>query len=157
MKLKICRLIKSYLPKRWLFSFTNTSNSKTSVEKLFEELGFTLGEQFEKHEFDLEYLDSKVINGIEYCTYRYLKPEKIQPLGLRVDTVTLYYNCDILKAIQITFCTASEKKFLQIFKEIDMDKTHKKLGERYFYKLKKDEFLVLICSQKFEMTNELDF
>ncbi len=100
---------KSCLVIRWLFSFITTSSSSTTTQEFLNELGFTLGEQFEKHEFDVEFIDLLVLDGIEYSAYKYLKAKDRRPFNLKVEEITLYYNCDILMALNIVIIHFTDK------------------------------------------------
>ncbi len=60
---------------------------------------FCIGEEFDLHQFDLEYLETKTDkNGISYQYYLYvgqLDNEKIQH-------IILAYNCDVLRGVFVT-------------------------------------------------------
>ncbi len=57
---------------------------------------FTIGEEFALHEFELDYLETKLDkNGIELDFYRYRG--NLDNLGVK--EVVLAYNCDILRGV----------------------------------------------------------
>ena len=57
---------------------------------------FTIGEEFALHEFELDYLETKLDkNGIEFNFYRYAGNLD----NLDVEEVILAYNCDVLRGI----------------------------------------------------------
>ena len=57
---------------------------------------FTIGEEFALHEFELDYLETKLDkNGIEFDFYRYTGNLD----NLDVEEVILAYNCDILRGV----------------------------------------------------------
>jgi hypothetical protein len=57
---------------------------------------FLIGEEFALHEFELDYLETKVDNnGIEFNYYRYTGNLD----NLDVEEVILAYNCDILRGV----------------------------------------------------------
>ena len=57
---------------------------------------FTIGEEFALHEFELDYLETKLDkNGIEFDFYRYIGNLD----NLDVEEVILAYNCDVLRGV----------------------------------------------------------
>ncbi len=57
---------------------------------------FLIGEEFALHEFELDYLETKLDkNGIELDFYRYRG--NLDALG--VEEVILAYNCDVLRGV----------------------------------------------------------
>lgn len=57
---------------------------------------FTIGEEFALHEFELDYLETKLDkNGIAFNFYRYAG--NLDDLGL--EEVILAYNCDVLRGV----------------------------------------------------------
>ncbi len=57
---------------------------------------FTIGEEFASHEFELDYLETKLDkNGIEFDFYRYTG--NLDDLGVK--EVILAYNCDVLRGV----------------------------------------------------------
>lgn len=57
---------------------------------------FTIGEEFALHEFELDYLETKLDkNEIEFDFYRYIGNLD----NLDVEEVILAYNCDILRGV----------------------------------------------------------
>ncbi len=57
---------------------------------------FTIGEEFALHEFELDYLETKLDkNGIEFEFYRYTG--NLDDLGVK--EVILAYNCDVLRGV----------------------------------------------------------
>jgi len=57
---------------------------------------FLIGEEFALHEFELDYLETKVDdNGIEFNYYRYTGNLD----NLDVEEVILAYNCDVLRGV----------------------------------------------------------
>ncbi len=57
---------------------------------------FLIGEEFALHEFELDYLETKLDkNGIEFDFYRYTGNLD----NLDVEEIILAYNCDILRGV----------------------------------------------------------
>lgn len=84
MKLIFLRSIRSHLILRWLFSVIGFGKSKYTKQLLLDYLKFSIGEQYEVHEFDLTYL--KEVEGDEYVydAYEYHKGDIRAFLGLKL-------------------------------------------------------------------------
>lgn len=78
-------------------------------------LPFTLGEQFELYEFELDMVETILIGDYEYEVYRCSNKlfEKIKILGL--NDVLLYYNADILAKVNYRFKSNSIKRVMNLF------------------------------------------
>lgn len=63
---------------------------------------FTIGEQYELHEFDLEYAKTVFIGNQEYVVYRYIEKDIKTLFGYKVKEIQLYYNGDILYKVVYT-------------------------------------------------------
>ena len=61
---------------------------------------FKIGEQYEKQEFYLQRINTLLLGDLEYEVYRHLSEMRIELLGVLVKSVMLYYNADILSAVQ---------------------------------------------------------
>ena len=60
---------------------------------------FLIGEEFALHEFELDYLETKVDNnGIGFNYYRYTG--SLENLGAK--EIILAYNCDVLRGVIIS-------------------------------------------------------
>jgi len=59
-------------------------------------LPFQIGEQYDLHEFDLEYLKTVFIRKYEYIVYKYIKNDIPTLYGFKIKEIQLYYNGDIL-------------------------------------------------------------
>jgi len=60
---------------------------------------FKIGEQYEKHEFDLDWLETIFENNLRYEVYQYIGNNKITIFGFEVQKTLLAYNCDFLAGI----------------------------------------------------------
>lgn len=88
---------------------------------------FKIGEQYEKHEFDLDWVKTIFENNLRYEVYQYIGNNKIIIFGFEVQKTLLAYNCDFLSGIFyfIEFSKYSdliEKLILKICKKIESDK-----------------------------------
>lgn len=90
------RYFKSHLI-RWLFSIIGIPKDE---KKLLKELKFTIGEQYENYEFDLQEQGSKTVNGLTYEIYLYTKGTSQTLFGLSVKSIFLYFNGDILSCVE---------------------------------------------------------
>ena len=61
---------------------------------------FKIGEQYEKQEFYLQRINTLLLGDLEYEVYRHLSEMRIELLGVLIKSVMLYYNADILSAVQ---------------------------------------------------------
>lgn len=67
-------------------------------------LPFQIDSQFEKFEFDVNFIDEIVgKDGLHYLLYFYNKIDKIKMYGFRVNYIALYFNCDLLAGVEIVF------------------------------------------------------
>lgn len=94
------RYYKSHLI-RWLFSIIGLKPKGT--KQLLKELKFTIGEQYENYEFELENRGSKTVNGLTYEIYLYTKGTSQILFGLPVKSIYLYFNGDILSCVEYEF------------------------------------------------------
>lgn len=60
---------------------------------------FKIGKQYEKHEFDLDRVETIFENNLRYEVYRYIGNNKITIFGFEVQKTLLAYNCDFLADI----------------------------------------------------------
>jgi len=105
MKLIFLRSIGSHLILRWLFSVIGLGKSKYTKQLLLDYLRFSIGEQYEVHEFDLTYL--KEVEGDEYVydAYEYHKGDIRAFLGLKLTKgILLFYNADVLSGVAYKLC-----------------------------------------------------
>ncbi|EKT4551557.1 hypothetical protein JE945_000686 [Flavobacterium psychrophilum] len=60
---------------------------------------FKIGEQYEKYEFDLDWVETIFENHLRYEVYQYIGNNKITIFGFEVQKTLLAYNCDFLAGI----------------------------------------------------------
>lgn len=82
---------------------------------------FTIGEAYEKNEFNLESIKSTFNNGLEYEVYMFDKSISKVFFGSDIVEIYLYYNADVLSMIQVIFKeNADFLLLLEMFKSIDI-------------------------------------
>ncbi|NDI98714.1 hypothetical protein GWA97_06470 [Flavobacterium sp. LaA7.5] len=82
---------------------------KAKLYKLFK---FSIDEELDKYEFNLEYLSSIITdNNLGFETYRYEKKDINTFLGYNVKEVLLSYNADLLAGVTYFLQT---KKFIKV-------------------------------------------
>ncbi|MCB6062376.1 hypothetical protein LVDJXP189_1400012 [Flavobacterium psychrophilum] len=64
-----------------------------------KKIKFKIGEQYEKHEFDLDWVETIFENNLRYEVYQYIGKRKITIFGFEVQKTLLAYNCDFLAGI----------------------------------------------------------
>ncbi len=64
-----------------------------------KKIKFKIGEQYEKHEFDLDSEETIFENNLRYEVYQYIGNNKITIFGFEVQKTLLAYNCDFLAGI----------------------------------------------------------
>ncbi|SNB23951.1 hypothetical protein NO004_140015 [Flavobacterium psychrophilum] len=87
---------------------------------------FKIGEQYEKHEFDLDWVETIFENNLRYEVYQYIGNNKITIFGFEVQKTLLAYNCDFLSGIFYfidfdKYPNLIEKLNLKISKKIESD------------------------------------
>lgn len=87
---------------------------------------FKIGEQYEKHEFDLDWEETIFENNLRYEVYQYIGNNKITIFGFEVQKTLLAYNCDFLAGIFYfidfdKYPNLIEKLNLKISKKIESD------------------------------------
>jgi hypothetical protein len=60
---------------------------------------FKIGEQYEKHEFDLEWVETIFNNNLRYEIYQYIGSNTVTILNFKVQKTLLAYNCDFLSGV----------------------------------------------------------
>ena len=68
-------------------------------KKLQEELKFKIGEQYGKHEFELDWVKSILDNNLRFEVYQYIGKDKITIFDCEVQKILLVYNCDFLAGV----------------------------------------------------------
>jgi hypothetical protein len=68
-------------------------------KKLQQELKFRIGEQYEKYEFELDWVTSMIDNNLRYEVYRYIGKDKSSIFNFEIDKILLAYNCDFLAGV----------------------------------------------------------
>lgn len=87
--------------KRWLFLVTGIFRSE---KNLLKTLRFTIGEQYENHEFVLSSKGEKTVNKICYEIYLYEKDDFKTLFDLPISRgIVLLFNADILSAVYYRF------------------------------------------------------
>ncbi len=61
-----------------------------------KKIKFKIGEQYEKHEFELDWVKSVLDGNLRYEVYQYIGKDKIIIFGFLVHKTFLAYNCDFL-------------------------------------------------------------
>lgn len=64
-----------------------------------KKIKFKIGEQYEKHEFDLDWAETMFDNNLRYEIYSYIGSSKITIHDFEVKKTFLAYNCDFLAHI----------------------------------------------------------
>ncbi len=102
---------------------------------------FKIGEQYEKHEFDLDWVETIFENNLRYEVYQYIGNNKITIFGLEVQKTLLAYNCDFLAGIFY---------FIEFDKYPDLiEKLILKIGKKIeFYNFKNCVLLSITSSKK---------
>ncbi len=70
---------------------------------LLQKLHFTIGEEFEKNEFNVKTGNSFYVDALEYESYTYIKGDIKSILGLNINSIQLFYNADVLCAVKYEF------------------------------------------------------
>ncbi|WP_158728210.1 MULTISPECIES: hypothetical protein [unclassified Flavobacterium] len=103
---------------------------------------FKIGEQYEKHEFDLDWVETIFENNLRYEVYQYIGNNKITIFDFEVQKTILAYNCDFLAGI---FYFIESDKYPDLIEKLNL-KISKKIESENF----KNCFLLLItCSKKY--------
>jgi len=68
-------------------------------KKTQKELNFKIGEQYGKHEFELDWVKSVMDNDLRYEVYQYIGNYKITIFGYEAYRILLAYNCDFLSGV----------------------------------------------------------
>lgn len=68
-------------------------------KKLQQELKFRIGEQYGKHEFELDWVTSVLDDNLRYEVYKYIGKDKTSVFDFEIDKILLAYNCDFLAGI----------------------------------------------------------
>ena len=87
---------------------------------------FKIGEQYEKHEFDLDWVETIFEEHLRYEVYQYIGKGKITLFSFEVQKTLLAYNCDFLSGIfyfldSDKYPDLIEKPNLKIGKKIESD------------------------------------
>ena len=67
--------------------------------KLQKELKFKIGEQYGKHEFELDWVKSVFDNRLRFEVYQYIGKDKTTIFDCEVQKILLAYNCDFLSGV----------------------------------------------------------
>ena len=104
-------------------------------KKLQQELKFKIGEQYEKYEFELDWVTSVIDTNLRYEVYRYIGKDKSSIFNFEIHKILLAYNCDFLAGVfyfikgncyfrrpseiqKDTFCTSRIINLIEINKNI---------------------------------------
>lgn len=92
-----------------------------------KKIKFKIGEQYEKHEFDLDWVETIFENNLRYEVYQYIGINKITIFDFEVQKTLLAYNCDFLSGIfyfieSDKYPDLIEKLNLKIGKKIESNK-----------------------------------
>ena len=74
-------------------------NTMPMNKKLQQELKFRIGEQYEKYEFELDWVTSVLDNNLRYEVYRYIGKDKTSMFNFEIHKILLAYNCDFLAGV----------------------------------------------------------
>lgn len=85
------------------------------TKRLQKELKFSIGEQYGKHEFELDWLKSILDNNLRYEVYQYIGNDKRTIFDLEVHRILLAYNCDFLSGV---FYFVKGDNYFKILSEI---------------------------------------
>ncbi|WP_094134537.1 hypothetical protein [Flavobacterium psychrophilum] len=105
-----------------------------------KKIKFKIGEQYEKHEFDLDWVETIFENHLRYEVYQYIGNNKITIFGFEVQKTLLAYNCDFLAGI---FYFIEFDKYPDLIEKLNL-KISKKIESENF----KNCFLLSITSNK---------
>lgn len=93
-------------------------------KKLQQELKFRIGEQYEKYEFELDWVTSVLDNNLRYEVYTYTGKDKSSIFNFEINKILLAYNCDFLAGLFYIFKSSSNSSPIIITKE-NNGKIHK--------------------------------
>jgi len=105
-----------------------------------KKIKFNIGEQYEKHEFDLDWVETIFENNLRYEVYEYIGNNKITIFGFEVQKTILAYNCDFLAGI---FYFIEFSKYPDLIEKLNL-KIVKKIESKNF----KNCVLLSITSSK---------
>ncbi len=106
-----------------------------------KKIKFKIGEQYEKHEFDLDWLKTIFENNLRYEVYQYIGNNKITIFGFEVQKTLMAYNCDFLSGI---FYIIEFDKYPDLIEKLNL-KISKKIES---YKFKNCALLSITSSKK---------
>jgi len=96
---------------------------------------FTIGESYEKNEFNLQSVKTILIRDLEYEVYKYDKNMSKALFGSGIVEIYLYYNIDILSMIQFTLEEETDLELLiELFNDANLRCT---INERNLYIINK--------------------
>jgi len=73
-------------------------------KQILQELRFTISQQYENYEFDLDCKGEKTINNITYEVYHYINDDFDKLFGIPISKgIFLLFNADILSAVYFSF------------------------------------------------------
>ncbi len=101
---------------------------------------FKIGEQYEKNEFDLDWVETIFENNLRYEVYEYIGNNKITIFRFEIQKTLLTYNCDFLAGI---FYFIEFSKYPDLIEKLNL-KISKKFESENF----KNSVLLLITSSK---------
>ncbi len=105
-----------------------------------KKIKFKIGEQYEKHEFDLDWVETIFKNNLRYEVYQYIGNNKITIFGFEIQKTLLAYNCDFLAGI---FYFIESDKYPDLIEKLNL-KISKKIDSGIF----KNSALLSITSSK---------
>jgi hypothetical protein len=104
-------------------------------KKLQQEIKFRIGEQYGKHEFELDWVTSVLDNNLRYEVYRYIGKDKTNVFNFEIHKILLAYNCDFLAGLFYLLKSSNDPS--------SIIKTNKNIGE-----VKRHKIIKLIQIEK---------
>lgn len=106
---------------------------------MIRKIKFKIGEQYEKHEFDLDWVNTVFENNLRYEVYQYIGNNKITIFGYEVQKTILAYNCDFLAGVFY---------FIEFDKYSDLiEKLNLKISKKIEFSILKNSVLLSITSR----------
>lgn len=109
-------------------------------KKLQQELKFKIGEQYGRHEFDLDWVKSVMDDNLKYEVYKYTGKDKICIFDCKIDKILLAYNCDFLSGV---FYFIRGDCYLKLLSEIQKESSY--TSSRIFNVMKINERITMLC------------
>lgn len=131
-----------------VFSF----NTMPMNKKLRQELKFKIGEQYGKHEFELDWVTSVLDNNLRYEVYKYIGKDKTSVFNFEIHRILLAYNCDFLAGVFYIFISSSNpSSIIKANENIGEVKSHKIMK---LIQIEKELYLLSITKQNCNLNIE---